>query len=508
MDDSKNTLEKLQDLLVQNETSLVSNVDTSEIYADDADYTLDEEDYVESPDELGIEVDGVTTTLTENGDLAYTHVNSPLVDILFKSEYYRKHPDEVSIGTSEKERLFSMMMRDPRYGLGQKVLGRRLERLSGVSFGDMLNAGRADDLWREYILNADENDADFKAVEALLRCECNQDNQLVKKWMPRYPKHNKKENEDGKKVNSVFTTHQKENLEAARKLTKVWGLTKKDYKKLIKCETTTENRLSEHREDEVKFEQVPSLAHIKYAHTFATKLVFAERYKQYLEDVRSGKTDIKISVATIYDIYRNRHKDGFEADLWIDKLEKISGSFMPIIDVSTSMYDNNDSIGKAMSVGYYLSICSTYCPNHFVTFSRHPQLCELRGETFNKQMSNLQDADWGGNTDLGKVMELLENLNEDELPEWLIILSDMQFDRGCHMKIEQLMEKFRENNWTTKIVWWNFNSREANAPEMVDGGNIFMSGYSPMLLKYLETGFNAEMFLDRLLEEYEKKIQR
>lgn len=503
MDDLNNTLEKLQ-------TLMVSDVDNNDVNDSDEEYEAkDDIDFNESADKSeydDIEVDDVTTTLTENGDLAYTNVNSPLVDILFKSEYYRKHPDEVSIGTSEKERLFSMMMRDPRYGLGQKVLGRRLERLSGVSFGDMLLAGRADDLWREYILNTDKDDPNFKAVESLLWCECKSDNQLVKKWMPRYPRHNKTVDEEGKTVKLKYTQHQLENLQAARALANTWELTKKGYKKFIKCETTTEYRLTEHREDEVKFEQVPSLAHIKYAHTFATKPAFAERYSQYLEDVRSGKADIKISVATIYDIYRNRLKDGFEPDLWIDKLEKISGSFMPIIDVSTSMYDDNDSIGKAMSVGYYLSLCSTYCPNHFVTFSRHPQLCELRGETFNEQIRNLKDADWGGNTDLGKVMELLENLNQDELPEWLVILSDMQFDRGCHMKVEQLMEKFRENNWQTKIVWWNFNSREANAPEMVDGGNIFMSGYSPMLLKYLQTGFDAGMFLDKLMAEYAKNI--
>jgi hypothetical protein len=503
MDDSKNTLEKLQ-------TLMVSDVDNNDVNDSDADYEacddIDFNDYADESEDDDIEVDGITTTLTENGDLAYTNINSPLVDILFKSEYYRKHPDEVSIGTSEKERLFSMMMRDPRYGLGQKVLGRRLERLSGVSFGDMLLAGRADDLWREYILNTDKDDPNFKAAEALLWCECKSDNQLVKKWMPRYPRHNKTVDEEGKTVKSKYTQHQLENLQAARALANTWELTKKGYKKFIKCETTTEYRLTEHREDEVKFEQVPSLAHIKYAHTFSTKPAFAERYSQYLEDVRSGKADIKISVATIYDIYRNRLKDGFEPDLWIDKLEKISGSFMPIIDVSTSMYDDNDSIGKAMSVGYYLSLCSTYCPNHFVTFSRHPQLCELRGETFNEQIRNLKDADWGGNTDLGKVMELLENLNQDELPEWLVILSDMQFDRGCHMKVEQLMEKFRENKWQTKIVWWNFNSREANAPEMVDGGNIFMSGYSPMLLKYLQTGFDAEMFLDKLMAEYAKNV--
>ena len=37
---------------------------------------------------------------------------------------------------------------------------------------------------------------------------------------------------------------------------------------------------------------------------------------------------------------------------------------------------------------------------------------------------------------------------------------------------------------------------------MDTNGNIYMSGYSPMLLKYLQAGFNGEEFLDKLLYEY------
>jgi hypothetical protein len=33
-----------------------------------------------------------------------------------------------------------------------------------------------------------------------------------------------------------------------------------------------------------------------------------------------------------------------------------------------------------------------------------------------------------------------------------------------------------------------------------------MSGYSPMLLKYLEAGFDGNMFLDKLLKTYDEQI--
>ena len=65
-----------------------------------------------------------------------------------------------------------------------------------------------------------------------------------------------------------------------------------------------------------------------------------------------------------------------------------------------------------------------------------------------------------------------------------------------------------EKGYTTKIVWWNFNSRNTTIPEMDEMGNIYLSGYSPMLLKYLEVGFDGEAFLNKLLKEYKKALTK
>ena len=37
-------------------------------------------------------------------------------------------------------------------------------------------------------------------------------------------------------------------------------------------------------------------------------------------------------------------------------------------------------------------------------------------------------------------------------------------------------------------------------------GNIYISGYSPMMLKFLESGFNGELFLNKLLDEYKRQV--
>jgi hypothetical protein len=68
------------------------------------------------------------------------------------------------------------------------------------------------------------------------------------------------------------------------------------------------------------------------------------------------------------------------------------------------------------------------------------------------------------------------------------------------------MDMWHKNGITTKIIWWNLSSMNAVCPETVAGGNIFMSGYSPMLLKFLKVGFDARMFLDEMLDGYAKNI--
>ena len=84
---------------------------------------------------------------TENGDNAYKTTRNPMLDILFMSEYYGKHLDEIPyIGTSMTAKLFAMMMRDPRFGLGRRELGRRLMLLAEVTPSDVVKAGRFDDL--------------------------------------------------------------------------------------------------------------------------------------------------------------------------------------------------------------------------------------------------------------------------------------------------------------------------------------------------------------------------
>lgn len=429
--------------------------------------------------------------LTENGDLSYSKVSSDvMLNILFMTEYYSKHLDEVPhLEYSDLDKLFAMFIRDPRYGLGRRDLGRKLMSSAKVSFEDAMLAGRADDLlfmeWESF---------DYYSMLDYLKSEIDKGNELVKKWMPRYSS---------------------KNLLLARQIAKYWGMNKQQYGHFIKC-NTVENKLSRHSCDDIEFEHVPSLAMIKYAKAFSTKPETKERYAKYLEDVKAGKKELHVATTTVYDIYRNRAK--IDADLFFDKLEKISGSWIPVVDSSGSMRDSNDSYGKAMAIGHYLAKCSSYAPNQVISFSSRPQLITLgtpvvelgwrcidqARSVYEKELMSMYTGDCS-NTDFGAVMRLLSNLDGD-MPEYLVVLSDMEFDQGSSMSKDRTMQLFKEKGYTTKIVWWNLNSRHTTCPEMDNSGNIFLSGYNPMLLKFLQAGFDANTFLYTLLQEYAKRI--
>ena len=410
--------------------------------------------------------------LTENGDLSFNTTGNRLLDILFMSEYFTKHLNEIPrIGDGVSERLFAMFIRDPRLGLGRRDLGRKLLSMTNATAEQVVLSGRYDDLFLTEKMNKEWVNYLFEQVHS--------GNEIAKKWMPRYSS---------------------KHLMIAREFAKLLGLNKQQYGKLIKT-NTVENQMSRKDWDKIKFEHVPSLAAIKYAKAFERNQ--PERYKQYLEDVKSGKKELHVATTNVYDIYRNRAS--IDADVFYSKLEKIQGSWIPIVDVSGSMMDSNDSIGKALSIGKYLSDCSTYCPNQFLTFSERPQLVTQKGETYNEILCNIRREDWGCNTDFGAVMRLLANL-KTEMPEYLVVLSDMEFDQGSRSSKDNTMTLFKERGWNTKIIWWNLNSRATTAPETDKYGNIFISGYNPMLLKYLEVGFDGQQFLNKLLREYAKNI--
>lgn len=418
--------------------------------------------------------------LTENGDLAFKSTGDNYVDLVFFAEYLNKHPQDARIDDSDKAKLLAMFIRDPRFGMGYRDLGRMLMAKAGVSAEDTVLAGRFDDLF-------------FPIVRGLdyIKKEIDNGNALAKKWMPRFGSKNKK---------------------LASLLASLLNMNKQEYGKYIKVETT-ESLLAEQRTSDIKFEQVPSKAILKYWKRFQNGKDTCFRFIQYAEDVKAGTKELHVSTTNVYDIFKNRAV--IDPDLFFDKIQKISVSCLPIVDTSGSMYDVHDSIGKAIAIGHYLGKCNTYMPGRVLSFSSHPQLIKL-GATSNsefgdnksqymKEVNSMYTGDCS-NTDFGAVLNVLKMCDMKQFPDYFVVLSDMEFDRGSNQSLVELEQLFRENNCNTKIVWWNLNSRQKTAPEMDANGNIFLSGYNPMLLSYLSAGFNNQRFIDVLIEQYGRKV--
>lgn len=411
---------------------------------------------------------------TENGDFAYNTVGNHLSDILFMTAYFEKNLSKLpQIGKTPYEQLFAMFIRDPRFGIGRRDLGRALMTKTGCTPEMVIDAGRWDDIYHVFPI---------RVAAEIFKDAINKGDFLAKKWAPRYSS---------------------KDLLTARLFAREWKMNKQQYGKFIKTVETPEFKLSSHNTDAIDFSKLPSLALLKYWKRFNSKPDTMGRFQKYLESVKKGEAKMNVSTTNVYDIYRNR--ESIDPDLVYSQLEKISGSWLPIIDVSGSMVCD-DALGKALSIGKYLADTSTYCPRQFVTFSSRPELVKLPDADYNTQLRTIKKSDWGYNTNLGAVMTLLAGL-KTEMPQYLVILSDMEFDYGSSIKKDALMRLWKQKGWTTKIVWWNFNSRNKTAPEMDKDGNIFLSGYNPMLLKYLESGFDNDKFIEKLLMEYFKNLK-
>lgn len=438
--------------------------------------------------------------ITENGDKAYKSTGDNLTDLFFMTPYFEKNLNEVTIGTSQKEKLFSMFVRDPRFGLGRRDLGRKLMELSQVSASNIVKAGRYDDLWH---IPTDEN---------LKYLKDNLSEDLAKKWMPRLTGKDKL---------------------VAKTLCKMWGISEKDYRALIKVDSTTEYKLSyaeqnenqnelervfEERKyshplvDSIDFEKVPSLAMTKYLHAFSTREDTKERFIKYIEDVKENKAKVNVSTANVTDAYKiatkgsNSNVDDVIGKKIIDnETLGVELDVIVILDTSGSMgyIGENSILDIAMSLAHALSTHSIYARNQLISFSSYPQLMTIKGDTLKEQYHSMYTGDCS-NTDFGKVMQLLQKLNK--YPEYLIVLSDMEFDYGSNQSKEETMKIFKEHGANTKLIWWNLNDRNKTVPEFDEYGNIYLSGYNLQILKLLENRFDMSTYIDRILEKYKQDI--
>lgn len=430
--------------------------------------------------------------LTENGDIAYNSTLNKYLDLIFRMNYYRRYSSQIP-KVLDKDNEFDVwlarLIRDCRKGFGEREIGRKLFTQIKDTPVNLFKIGRADDLFYvgHELIQKNEIEQGMRYWNVLYDFLTNRNDMLqfnIRKWLPR---------ERGNNTRKVKLFRKKFNL------------TSKEYRKLIKNEGTVESILR--KNEKIKdYSKIPSLSMLKHIKDF--ERLDYDNFMEYKEDVASGKK--KINTKTLNPVnlalsYEKEKINGQMADLIFKNIEKVKlGKILPIIDNSGSMLDMDNYV-KARAIGHYVAKCSNYMNNHVVTFSSKPRLLEL-SDNYEEDMKILDSFNDWTNTDFGKVMKLLSKIDEN-LPDFLLVLSDMEFDLGSNQSKDKAMKILKKYNPDLKIIWWNFNLWNITTPETDKYGNIFLSGYNPIMLKYLQAGFNGIEFIETLVIKYKEKMK-
>jgi len=303
---------------------------------------------------------------------------------------------------------------------------------------------------------------------------------------------------------------------------KFFGLQQSEYRKtLSKLRTAIdvlEKKMTTKKWSEIDYQKVPSVAGLRYRNAFTSH--DKERYTKYLDDVAVGKKKINASTLYPYDIVKkmlsscgvkSQSDDGIKAldAMWNNLpnyLEDKPHRGLVVCDTSGSMYGSFGGsvapIQVSISLALYLAERNNdpVFGNAFLTFSSHPQLQRIAKGNIYEKVTALSHADWGYNTNLQAVFDVIlqtaknKNLGNDNLPEKLYIISDMEFDEACardeDTNYSVIKKKFEAEGFKCpELVFWNVNAENIQLPITKDDSGVCMvSGCSPAILTAILSG--------------------
>lgn len=305
---------------------------------------------------------------------------------------------------------------------------------------------------------------------------------------------------------------------------------RKMLSKLRKAIGIVETFMSQNRWEEIDFEKLPSRASMIYSDAFYNHV--KEKYEEYIRKIATG--DAKINAGALFpvdiihnileNIYSLSSKDIILSDALWNALPNyfeeagVEETGLCVVDTSGSM--SGTPIEVALSLGIY---CADKAKgpfkNHFITFSNNPQLQEIKGNDITEKVRGLYTAYWDMDTNIEKVFNLIlktaldNNLPQDEMPNKLYIISDMQFNscvytgKGNGTFMDRMSAKFADNGYTMPaIVYWNVRNSDCGMFQATHKGvNCCMvSGYSPSLFKSVLLGTEYE----EVVNEKGEKVQK
>lgn len=290
----------------------------------------------------------------------------------------------------------------------------------------------------------------------------------------------------------------------AVELTKFLKLSPKQYRRLIVDLTdVVETKMCAKDWESINFSHVPSVASARYQKAFGRNA--NSKYTEYLAELSKPEAerdpDVKINAGAVYpyDIIKSVSKgNASAADSQWEALPNFIGDsrILAVVDVSGSMTcgGSPSPMDVAVSLGLYVSEKNTSVfKDMFLTFSAQPEMVKVTGN-LSDRINQMTRSSWGMNTDLHKTFDLIlrvaknGKVSQKEMPEMLLIMSDMQFDRCItydDSAQEMIKRKFEDAGYVMpKIVFWNLRQMSGNSPVRFDDiGVCHISGFSPAIMK-------------------------
>jgi hypothetical protein len=428
---------------------------------------------------------------TENGMASYRSTLNACLDLFFKigASRGRDLREDFKKAFEENPDLAGRILlwsRDVREGAGERQIFRDI--ISDTNFSNWITdefiwlipeIGRWDDLL-VLLETVHKGKAAKLIAEGLNECD-----PLCAKWMPRKGKY-------------------------ARILRESFKLSPRDYRKLlVRLTNVVEQKMCNNEWKEIEYGKIPSLAFSRYKNALIRH--DEEGFAEFIENVKVGKETINAGAVYPYDIVKSLiYGDNDEAsDLqwqalpdWIPN----DKNFIPVVDVSGSMacgYSNIRPIDVAISLGLYVSERNKgVFKDKVISFSENPNIFQFPStDPLSKRVQALENMEWGMDTNLEKVFSLILNtatsykIKEEEMPETIIIFSDMQFNAtsiGEETAFDMIAKKYQDNGYKMPgLVFWNLDAREGCIPITYNqDGVALVSGFSPALM---ETVLSGEM---------------
>ena len=320
----------------------------------------------------------------------------------------------------------------------------------------------------------------------------------------------------------------------ARRISKHLILTFESYRKMLSALRryidVTEVKTCGGKWNEIDYNKVSSNANARYVKAFMNH--DPERRQKYLNALSSPVSIGAVmhasnlyphEVYAKYSGYRPIVDQGIE-ELWnnLKNIENV-GNLLVVSDGSGSMVtkiagSSIKAIDVSRSLGIFFSErCNGEFKDKVIEFSRNPRYIDLSNcKTLADKKNVMCQYNDCSNTDIEKVFDLLldtvitHKIPQNELPQKILIISDMEFDFATticcdysygHYSHDDVMSRYRtlfetiKNKWIHAgytmpgIIFWNVNSRTQTIPVQANEcGVTLVSGYSPNIVKMIISG--------------------